>query len=734
MMNAMRAGVSVKSAVRWLSVAIVSMAVQTRAVGEPGGADAAVSEVVISSPGAATLSITAKVQGRSDVFVEYAHRTNSSFRSVKDRYVTDGLIAMWDGEDNQGTGVHVESATNWVDITGGHAALKFETAPTVLPNAYDVSQGGGAISSCADIAQAIYDGHATVEIVAACKSYKADGTLFSCVNDSTHRIAWVRTHDGSNSCRGMVAGVEYCADKAYTPYPNIECPVETVEAFAFVFGDENCRIFQNGQTSSPAATVAKKTTACTPSTAWFSLGQRFSSNQKSTAIADARIYCVRVYDRILSADEIAANHAQDVARFVEAVQPIDLDVPGDAVVETNLLWGSYATDGLIAMWDGEDNQGIGVHRDDATDWVDLTGRHAPLEFNGKTPVVNANNYDLSGGGCYLSSCADIAQAIESGHATVEIVFDAHSLVDDGTLFSCIDGSYNRLAWIRMNTSAWCTGVVGSGDYRSTKTAEPFLQIDRDVFDQVRTFTFKYDADCCRVFRNGAGISSGSVANQGVACAPSTAWFALGQRFSSSKDPASQIADVKVYCVRVYDHVLSEEEVERNHVLDRARFFGAEGTGAAGAPLSYSRVLKGLRPDITDYTVRLFTTNEPPVRTESVLARTASELPDFVLDRAMVNGKRLVADLTRTGALSSSLFVAYGSVHGGKSSSAWQHYEPCGFGFAEDERMRTVELRIPGLCDGNVRYVRFYSERDGWSDSVYLPETPVVKPGLILLVY
>ena len=734
MTNVMQEAFPGKSAARWLSVVIVSIAVQVWAAGGSGGVDAAISDVVVSSPGAASLSISAKALGRNDIFVEYAHRTNSSFRSVKDRYVTNGLVAMWDGEDNQGTGVHVESATNWVDLAGKHAALTFETAPIVLPNAYDVSQGGGTISSCADIAQALYDGHATVEIVAACKSYKADGTLFSCVNDSSQRIAWARTHDGSNSCRGMVAGVEYCADRAYTPYPNLECPVETVEAFAFVFGDENCRIFQNGQTTSPAATVVKKDTVCTPSGAWFSLGQRFSFNQKSAAIADARIYCVRVYDRILSADEIAANHAQDVARFVETSRPINLDVPGDAVVETNLLWGSYATDGLIAMWDGEDNQGIGVHRDDATDWVDLTGRHAPMNFNNKTPVINANNYDLSGGGCYLTSCSDIAQAFESGHATVEIVFDAQSYVNDGTLFSCVDGSYNRLAWIRMNNSPECYGVVGSGDYRSTRTLMPYPQLDKDVFDQVRAFTFKYDADSCRIFRNGGDVSSASIMNQGVVCAPSTAWFSLGQRFSASRDPSGAIGDIKVYCVRVYDRVLSDEEVARNHALDRARFFGASETGAEDARSCYSRVLRGLRSDITDYTVRLFTTNEPPVRTESVLARTASELPDFVLDKAKVKGKRLVADLTRTGTSATSLFVAYGSVHGGKRSAAWQHYEPCGFGFAEDERTRTAEVRIPGLCDGDVRYVRFYSERDGWSDSVYLPETPVVQPGLILLLH
>lgn len=33
-------------------------------------------------------------------------------------YITDGLIAMWDGEWNKAIGVHDDSATTWNDLTG----------------------------------------------------------------------------------------------------------------------------------------------------------------------------------------------------------------------------------------------------------------------------------------------------------------------------------------------------------------------------------------------------------------------------------------------------------------------------------------------------------------------------------------------------------------------------------------------------------------------------------------
>lgn len=40
----------------------------------------------------------------------------------KNPYVTDGLVAMWDGEWNAGGGKHQSITTEWVDIAGGHNA------------------------------------------------------------------------------------------------------------------------------------------------------------------------------------------------------------------------------------------------------------------------------------------------------------------------------------------------------------------------------------------------------------------------------------------------------------------------------------------------------------------------------------------------------------------------------------------------------------------------------------
>lgn len=45
-------------------------------------------------------------------------KSGGRFPSARD-YVQDGLIAMWDGIDNAGWGVHDPNATEWADLVGG---------------------------------------------------------------------------------------------------------------------------------------------------------------------------------------------------------------------------------------------------------------------------------------------------------------------------------------------------------------------------------------------------------------------------------------------------------------------------------------------------------------------------------------------------------------------------------------------------------------------------------------
>ena len=594
------------------------------------------------SPGMAVLS--ANVTGTCDVFAEYAHDKSKSFRSVKDRYVTDGLIAMWDAVDNMGTGSHVPDATTWRDLTGNHDDMNFtNSVPTIGANYYDMSAGGCGTPDEV-IATALTNGQCTVEVVCNIRSLKQDGTLFACVDgintasgSAGTRFAWVRTLPSY-----AIGACEY-KDSGYRA-ANIDPEYGKFKSYVFKFNPSDSVIVTNG---AYASTVASGTANGNVANAWFSIGQRICV-AGSSALSDASFHCVRVYDRILTDEEIAANLAVDSERFKDPTS-IDLDSPGQAVVEKSLVGtvkglvpyvkNCYVASGLIAMWDGEDNQGTAEHVEGVRTWVDLTGNHADMVFTNVAPTIGANYYDVSADGGFISDASDIAAALNAEACTIEIVCDAKSLVDNGTLFACTDEDGRRIAWVRMNTINAAKGVVGTMEYKATASYEPYPKFD-NVLNQVRSYTFTYSNDLCRVYKDGSSEVGASVTNKMVLGDVDSAYFSVGRRISKSSQ-STPVADLKIYCLRVYDRVLTPEEIASNHEADFSRFFSAEsaelpemvkvvnsdGTSSfypEGEKVGFR--LTGLRPDLANYTARLFTTNATPSVTPSVTFESAAERP------------------------------------------------------------------------------------------------------------
>jgi len=609
-----------------------------------------------SSPGVATLS--AAVAGTGDVFAEYAHaKKPQAARSVKSRYVQDGLIAMWDGVDNMGLGSHVANATTWRDLVGGHADMTFTATPTVGATYYDLSKGGCG-TDAEDIGLSLNDGQTTVEIVCTVNSIKNDATLFACVDGTDtatgaagNRFAWVRHQDTA-----IIGGLEYKWNVYYGQSPLIDTRLGTVRHYSFMFNHPTAPgdvvITTNGVY---AATVTGMNMKGNAVNARFSLGQRICIAGNSTAISDMRVHCVRVYDRTLTDAERLANLAVDRERF-ESPSAIDLDNPGAAVSGRQFVGtvkepiagakDYYEQSGLIAMWDGEDNQGTGAHVAGATTWADLTGNHAAMSFD-TAPTVGTNYYDVKNGGGRITSCADIAQAVQAKNATIEIVCDVRTLVESGTLVSLVDGTDtgagNRLVWI-MNGASGSNheGVLGTIDYLTASSTTPYPSYDQ-VTNAVRSYTMMFAGDKCSVYRNGAATAGTSkvIGNNGTVTSgnANTACFSIGQRYSQG-GKSGTISDMKVYCVRVYDRQLTAAEVAANHAADVRRFFGAkneqplgsvevvnpDGTSSYGTNGRGLFKLTGLRPDALTYTARLLTTNATPAVSPSVTFESAAEGP------------------------------------------------------------------------------------------------------------
>ena len=229
-------------------------------------------------------------------------------------YVTDGLVAHYDGEWNAGGGVHVPSGlVAWRDLseTGLDLAMPAASAFELGEKCIRFNGTGAAESVASTIVQASL--HGTFELVVQRSKLGTGSTrvFFSCGNS-----AWWRAYA---SISGGPLGV-YAYNSGYEGFrwysmANLET-VQSPISFAFMFDKDGAswksvvKSYANGRNFSfftfPNNYGYK---ADMPTSGVVSAGTTNSTDGLTS------IFSVRVYDRHLTADEIAANYAVDRARF-----------------------------------------------------------------------------------------------------------------------------------------------------------------------------------------------------------------------------------------------------------------------------------------------------------------------------------------------------------------------------------------------------------------------------------
>lgn len=216
-------------------------------------------------------------------------------------YVTDGLVAMWDGEWNAGRGRHDPNATTWKDLVGS-ADMTMNTSTftgwewTGNAVSIDESEIGYqvAVTNNAALMGLLNNASAfTLEMFAvkdgtgtayADRYVRTDGNTILVMSYRTNRVIGFYSNGNQNYVLASNINIlsPFLASCVQTPtskqlYFNGVLAAEELSAF----GDVAWRNF------------------------WLA----------SQAGAPRRIFCVRLYNRALSAAEVAANYAADQARF-----------------------------------------------------------------------------------------------------------------------------------------------------------------------------------------------------------------------------------------------------------------------------------------------------------------------------------------------------------------------------------------------------------------------------------
>ena len=212
----------------------------------------------------------------------------------KNPYVTDGLVAMWDGEWNAGGGKHDPNATVWKDLIGGNDVGSFVSGVSFGDNYFHLP----ATKDAASFTPYAVGYIKTIEIVI--KPEGNGGVVFVCfsaLNNNANRWFGIRANSTFNFAhQGDCASVSTPTNLHY--YAGTSSSDATIVVpFSGLYLDGTSQTNLFGGMS------------------WGSSVSAGRFNAVASSYAASNIYTIRLYSRELTASEIAVNYAVDKARF-----------------------------------------------------------------------------------------------------------------------------------------------------------------------------------------------------------------------------------------------------------------------------------------------------------------------------------------------------------------------------------------------------------------------------------
>lgn len=246
-------------------------------------------------------------------------------------------------------------------------------------------------------------------------------------------------------------------------------------------------------------------------------------------------------------------------------------LPGVAT-SLHLSAAEYVQDGLIAMWDGIENAGWGVHDPNATTWTNLAQDKWHLWVN---PVVvwtdNAarkptmDGFNIATNGPALTAAEEaLARTVElvvtwtgewqhtgNSYNKVAMLFNWGQAGNGGKTFFLSGADANRFSVNSRPVSG--TRLALSGSLSDIPVNQPF-QLSADFAERI-------NARPTRFALNGVAVTGTTfIGRDGVA------GITLGGPVAHHYYLLGDI-----HCVRVYDRVITADEAAHNLEIDRNRF-------------------------------------------------------------------------------------------------------------------------------------------------------------------
>lgn len=213
----------------------------------------------------------------------------------------------------------------------------------------------------------------------------------------------------------------------------------------------------------------------------------------------------------------------------------------------------YVQNGLIAMWDGIENAGWGVHDPNATVWVDLIGGH----------VLNVDN-----GGSWADDCL-VCNGTRRGAYGSNLTGGAPLVLE--AVVQATTASSWRILW---HQSEWRDGVRLTRCLVFSSPTELWLA---SAYGRTDVSSVIADKTALHVGYDNSGISHLRINGSDAAFSTSaTSWYGTdgGNVFAfggASSTSAAYALACKIYSFRLYSRAITAAEIAANYSIDKARF-------------------------------------------------------------------------------------------------------------------------------------------------------------------
>ena len=239
----------------------------------------------------------------------------------------------------------------------------------------------------------------------------------------------------------------------------------------------------------------------------------------------------------------------------------------------------YVQNGLIAMWDGIENAGYGLHDSEATVWKNLV-TNSPFSDGERISSGLVSNTKLSPDLPIWTDMSCISPNLESSQNRRYACFSVAASFDSTLSVACGETVARTLEDQPLNTTTWnCSAMMGCDirfAFRQDATVRPMA-------------TFSYSSSSFQYWSCSADTSLSSTQTRSYhVCREGS--NRLGIRINGSEERigalgngttlsipsrwplvVSTFVHTEVFCVRYYDRILSASEIAYNYYIDRERF-------------------------------------------------------------------------------------------------------------------------------------------------------------------